>query len=120
MSSYIIKYSNRYGNKFDMSNDINYTYDGINNDIVLENNTSYFYTIEDYIDNLSNRKKDYVSLSEVFDKNKLINDINEYNSYSYTYSGISFNYTNTYVNGSSLSYNDLTYIHNKFTSTFNL
>ena len=120
MSSYIIKYSNRYGNKFNKSYDIIYTYDGINDDIILENNTSYFYTIEDYINNLSNRKQDYVSLFEVFDKNKLVNDINEYNSYSYTYSGISFNYTNSYIKDSSLSYDDLTYVHNKFTSTFNL
>lgn len=120
MSSYIIKYSNRYGNKFDMSNDINYTYDGINDDIILDSNTSYFYTIEDYINNLSTSKQDYISLSEVFDRNKLVNDINKYNSYNYTYTGISFNYTNSYVAGSSLSYDDLTYIHNKFTTTFNL
>ena len=64
MPSYILNYKNRYGNKFDNSTDINYTYDGINDNVKLEHDSSYFLTIEDYIYNLSSKKQNYISLSE--------------------------------------------------------
>lgn len=120
MPSYILNYKNRYGNKFNNSYDIIYTYDGINDNVKLENDSSYFLTIEDYIYNLSSKKEDYISLSENFDKNKLTNAINMYKENTYTYTGMQFNYTNSYVKNSYLSQEDLTYIHNKFITSFNL
>lgn len=95
----------RYGNKYDKSSDLIYSYNGINEEFTIIDDLSYYSNVSNFIKDFNNLSSKQLTTYSSFDINKIISNVNKYNS-SNNVSGVEFKYTNERLPNSYLSEDD--------------